>query len=469
MLAQKINKTFHILVEKDSERRLKMNNRPPPFYRNHDDPSSRALVVQLHYAVQYNDRQVVQDILNSRVPLDVKNEVHGNAAIHFAAKNYEHDYEVMELLISRGADVNMLNKYDNTPLHLVLVRDNCNPKVIQLLVECGADVNKFNVSNSSALHFAVQSSNCKVEVLDLLLSSGAEIDAVNCVGDTPLLRALRNPNCTQDVICWFVEHGANIEVTNNHGGSVLHAAAENRHFNLGILKWLLEKKVQLDLLNSFGKSPLYRAIENRCSPYMIHALLDAGATIDFGNPTVEKAIEICESVWDELSTANLELLLRYAFLRSLDYDMDRYITSPDPGFVSLVNFKNNCRREVQMMNTREILPGATFRDFLTGQRLLRFNTSATEGELCDIGRIFHCMAVDQYPTYMPIISYKLDIKDVCNNLRIYSMESKTVFLDCHSVAHIVGYLSTDDVLNSMIGFHSAQVCDECITEYQMIE
>jgi ankyrin repeat protein len=55
------------------------------------------------------------------------------------------------MLIEAGADVNMANDLDETPLHIIASRKNGNVEVVRLLVESGADLNAKRIFDETPL------------------------------------------------------------------------------------------------------------------------------------------------------------------------------------------------------------------------------------------------------------------------------------------------------------------------------
>jgi ankyrin repeat protein len=87
--------------------------------------------------------------------------------------------EIVELLISQGADVNGRNKFGKAPLHEVRTRE-----VAELLVSNGAMVNVRSKNGRTPLHEARTR-----EVAEFLISKGADIKARDSDGVTPLVLA----------------------------------------------------------------------------------------------------------------------------------------------------------------------------------------------------------------------------------------------------------------------------------------
>jgi ankyrin repeat protein len=61
---------------------------------------------------------------------------YGWAPLHYAA--FENDLEGAEILIKRGADINIQNGFGETPLHVAAIHRNA--EIAKFLIECGANV-----------------------------------------------------------------------------------------------------------------------------------------------------------------------------------------------------------------------------------------------------------------------------------------------------------------------------------------
>jgi ankyrin repeat protein len=101
--------------------------------------------------------------------------------LHWAAENGL--TEIASQLLDQGSDVNALDNFSNTPLHLA-VR---HPAMVELLLARGARVEARNAFGNTPLHQAVGDRR----VVELLLAAGADARARNLFDKTPLDYSLR--------------------------------------------------------------------------------------------------------------------------------------------------------------------------------------------------------------------------------------------------------------------------------------
>lgn len=124
---------------------------------------------------------------------------YGAGLIHIASKrNTPEHIEIINLLIEKGADVNMKDGDGNTPLHIAVDRGHID--IAKELLKRGADINAQNIHNgrsrgarfgqplrmwngNTPLHLA--SISKKVKMVKLLLNAGADITIENSSGYTP--------------------------------------------------------------------------------------------------------------------------------------------------------------------------------------------------------------------------------------------------------------------------------------------
>lgn len=96
--------------------------------------------------------------------------------------------DVVDILISYGANVNMSNEFEETPLlHAVW---NGKSDIVKILIKNNANVNRTDVFGRSPIYFACQKGN--TELVNFLIKHHAKLHVVDLAGKTVLSRA----------VCW---------------------------------------------------------------------------------------------------------------------------------------------------------------------------------------------------------------------------------------------------------------------------
>lgn len=180
--------------------------------------------------------------------------------------------EIAELLVLKGADVNLNIEREETPLiaaaaygHINLIKyffdqgadlNSSSPKfgnaliiaanrghieTVKFLITNGAKVNEIFPNHGNALIAA--SHNGYIKIVKYLLTLDVDINAQNNGYGSALISAARNGH--NNVVILLIENGSNINAQTNGSGSALIAAARNGH--LSTVKLLIEKGVDVNL------------------------------------------------------------------------------------------------------------------------------------------------------------------------------------------------------------------------------
>lgn len=153
---------------------------------------------------------------------------------------------IVKKLIAAGADVNVVDTDEETPLTWSLWKRY--PGITTILIDAGADVNITNKRGWSTLHQAAQ--NADWALVELLVRFHANINAVNNLGITPLNRAVYSGEA--DLVRFFVEHGADTNIADNKGETPLHLAAYNGW--LPIIQILIEAGADINAVDRTGSN-----------------------------------------------------------------------------------------------------------------------------------------------------------------------------------------------------------------------
>ncbi|CAG2166137.1 unnamed protein product, partial [Oppiella nova] len=195
----------------------------------------------LHRAAESDKWDVVKLLVNKGADVNAKNR-YGSTVLHFAAKSDK--WDVVKWLVEQGADVNAKDKDGETVLYWAARDDNW--EVVKLLVNKGADVN-------AKLYWAVREG--KWDVVKLLVNKGADVNAKDSLYITVLYWAAREDKW--DVVKWLVNKGADVNAKGNYGETVLHQATKSGQ--LDVAKWLVEQEADVNAKDNLYITVLYWA------------------------------------------------------------------------------------------------------------------------------------------------------------------------------------------------------------------
>jgi ankyrin repeat protein len=237
-----------------------------------------------------NGHEAVAELLISK-GADVNVGNYGTPLFHAVEAGHE---EVAKLLINKGADVNASKYYGWTPLGCAIRKGY--QKVAKLLIDKGADVNAGDNGGRTPLLGALIYG--PAEVATLLLDMGADVNVRDKDGLTPLSHAILNDY--KEVAKLLIDKGADINVCDNSGGAPLsHAALRNHEVMAKLLidkgaKLLIHKGADVNVLDKEGWTPLVQASVHGHKE-VAKLLIDMGADVN-----------LCDKAgWTPLSHASL--------------------------------------------------------------------------------------------------------------------------------------------------------------------
>jgi ankyrin repeat protein len=220
--------------------------------------------------------------------------------------------EMVEFLISLGADVNVRDNDGNTPLHIAICNqwDDEYIEPVEFLVSKGADVNVKNNERKTPLDYAVENVSYKtiallrqhddfhalhravecgnIELVKKLVSEGNDIEAKDrCHHDmTPLHCAAHKEN--KEIVEFLLSQGANVNAKGEDGWTSLHWAS-----TVEVAQCLITAGADFNAEeDEYGCTPLELAAKNG-DMEMVQFLISQGAiekAKDYGVGAVSWAI-----------------------------------------------------------------------------------------------------------------------------------------------------------------------------------
>ena len=279
------------------------------------DARDKDQATPLHYASFVSKLEITRMLLDRGANIHAMN-VRGRTPLHivsqgvFSFSGYDSEPALVELLLSRGADVNARDKDWATPF---LLASFClKPEVVELLLQKGADANAVNIHGQNAWHLASKNTRHddgrsetllgklflvggvdvngrdnegriplhlasfygQVGVAEALLEYAAQVNAADIWGHTPLHQVtLGNHYCKQfgmesrllkehpgraiRIAQRLLKSGADVNAQNKDHETPLHLASLLRLHEMARL--LLEHGADVDVMNFEGKTPLQLA------------------------------------------------------------------------------------------------------------------------------------------------------------------------------------------------------------------
>ena len=187
---------FKKLVDQLDDETLKV------FFSSYDDNGNTLL----HRLCIKNAIDIVEFLISKRIDLNIKEHKDSMTPIHISCINKS--YEMLNILIKNGADLNQQSKKGLTVLHLA-----CSMKddlLVKVLIEKSADVNLFTMDQNTALHIACHANS--VACCKLLIEAGINLNHKNRFDSTALHWACKNNS--SEVAQYLISIGADIEIIN---------------------------------------------------------------------------------------------------------------------------------------------------------------------------------------------------------------------------------------------------------------
>jgi ankyrin repeat protein len=224
-------------------------------------------------AVKKSDAKALRSLISQRPDINAA-EVDGSTALHWAAQR--DNLEMVDLLLTAGANPKAANRYNVTPLSLAAM--NGNAGVIERLLKAGAGANDVSEEGQTALMTAAL--NGKVEAVKVLLAHGANVQAVEPIrGQTALMWAASEGNA--GAVKALLDAGADVKLKSKNGFTPLLFAVRNGHIDAS--KVLLSQGSNVNDAAPDGTSALNMAVVNAYFE-LASLLLDLGADPNAPDP-----------------------------------------------------------------------------------------------------------------------------------------------------------------------------------------
>jgi len=207
-----------------------------------------------HAAVQARDMMSINAFFDAGINPNAQNESDGRTPLINAAAHG--DLEVVNVLVQRGADVNVKDKKGYTALFHA-IEAMYDDVALAIMSQPNLDANTRGLNGSTALIKYVWRD--RKDAVEKLLERGADVNAQDADGDTALHGAAENGNL--EILNLLLDKGANPNVKNRLGGTALMWAAV--FGNETVAQRLLERGADASLKDADGMTALDWARRNK--------------------------------------------------------------------------------------------------------------------------------------------------------------------------------------------------------------
>ena len=246
----------------------------------------------LHYACQEGHLQIIEYLISKGADVYAKDQF-GNYVIYYSylkgyfsiikyliekrhieneVKNYYSqtplhcacyfgDLQIVEYLISKGADLYAKDNDENIVIHYSSIGGHL-PIVQYLIEKQNVDINIKGWNGKTPLHLACLEGHHNIA--EYLISKGANINAKDTIGDYAIHYASKGGHLP--IVQYFIEQqNVDIDIKGSNEMTPLHLACLRGH--LQIVQYLISKGANIEAKDQFGVNPLcmYKKLFFNCS------------------------------------------------------------------------------------------------------------------------------------------------------------------------------------------------------------
>ncbi|KAJ5246796.1 hypothetical protein N7468_001779 [Penicillium chermesinum] len=219
---------------------------------------------QLHEAAREGKTQIVESLLSTNPKAANTKDDDDRLPIHWAVA-YNH-LPVVELLVAvKSFDPDVEDGSGWTPLMIAAsLKESGGEQIVDLLIKKGADVNVKSNSGQNALHFA--SSKGNISIVRTLIANKCSARVKDIRGQLPLHRAAAVGSVP--ILKTLLEEGKSpVNATDGDGLTALHHAVSEGHGDAAIL--LLKSGAEADKRDNDGRLAVDLVPDDKVKQYII--------------------------------------------------------------------------------------------------------------------------------------------------------------------------------------------------------
>ncbi|KAJ5066264.1 ankyrin repeat-containing protein [Anaeramoeba ignava] len=170
-------------------------------------------------------------------------------------------FEVIQLLIKSGANINYKTLKSRKTALLTAIRESKSSEVIDFLIKSGADLDAKDSKNRTLLFYIMRHLSPETgSLISYILEKGARINDKDNLLQTPIFYAFINKQPI-DIIKLLIEKGADTNIYNFYGENLMDICAKYNP-NIELFQLLIDKGVEINEKDKHFKNSLTYLLQN---------------------------------------------------------------------------------------------------------------------------------------------------------------------------------------------------------------
>ena len=235
-------------------------------------------------------KEVVQPIIGHYADVNATNKYNQTSLMLACEKGNK---DAITVLLNAGADPNIADDCYNTCLHYAARNDSCT-EVLQAIISHGADKNVITRNNRTALMTACQNGN--KDAINVLPNAGADPDIAGANGSA-CLHPTAYGECSTEALQAIISNDVDVNASNKNNVRALMLVCEKG--NKGAIDVLLKAGADPNMADAYGCSCLHYAAYGDCSIEAMQAIISHGVDVNAINKNNITALMLACDKWNK--------------------------------------------------------------------------------------------------------------------------------------------------------------------------